>query len=422
MKIKMIMLYIILFMLLVDIYAFKGLRMLLYPSTPMFKYLLWGGYWLITLVIFLSLYFMGRRLGNSTDPQLYKNMYTLGGIFLMVYLPKLVFISFHLIEDILFLFQYLVSVINSLITPPSTASQAGISRLTFLSRTGLIAAALPFAGVLYGMVRGRFDYRTEHLTINFPDLPEAFDGLKIVQVSDIHIGSYWGHKEKVIGAIEKVNEQEADIILFTGDLVNNFARELNGWIDILGNMKARMGKYSILGNHDYGDYHNWDSKEAKAANLDAIKEAHGKMGFKLLLNKNVLLEKKDQKLAIAGVENWGKPPFPQYGNLTEALQGIPGNCFTMLMSHDPSHWDEEILKNTNIPVTFSGHTHGMQFGINLPFLKWSPVKYRYPRWAGLYNENNQYLYVNRGFGYIGYPGRVGMPPEITVITIKKAAS
>lgn len=349
-------------------------------------------------------------------------MYTLAGIFLMVYLPKLVFITFHLIEDVLFVFQYLTKAIYSLITPPSHASEGGISRLTFISRTGLIAAALPFTGVLYGMVRGRFDYRTEHVVLNFSKLPDAFDGLKVVQISDIHIGSYWGHKEKVEGAIKKINEQEADIILFTGDLVNNFASELDGWQNILGRMKARLGKYSILGNHDYGDYHQWDSKESKAKNLAAIKQAHEQMGFKLLLNEHVLLEESGQQLAIAGVENWGKPPFPQYGNLSEALSSVPKDCFTMLMSHDPSHWDEEILKNTNIPVTFSGHTHGMQFGINLPFLKWSPVKYRYPRWAGLYEENNQFLYVNRGFGYIGYPGRVGMPPEITVMKIKKAAS
>jgi len=348
-------------------------------------------------------------------------MYTLGGIFLMLYIPKLVFSAFHMIEDIVLGFQYLLQAVNRLITPPKSPAGEGISRLTFLSRTGLVIAALPFTGILYGMVRGRFDYRTEFISLNFPDLPATFDGVKIVQISDIHIGSYWGHKDKVKGAIEKINEQNADILLFTGDLVNNFANELEGWHELLGSMKARMGKYSILGNHDYGDYHQWNSKHEKAENIMAIKQAHEQMGFKLLLNDHILLTKNNESLAIAGVENWGKPPFPQYGNLASSLEGIPSDCFTILMSHDPSHWDEEILGKTKIPITFSGHTHGMQFGINLPYFKWSPVKYRYPRWAGLYHENHQYLYVNRGFGYIGYPGRVGMTPEITVMELKKAA-
>ncbi|MFO7939993.1 MAG: metallophosphoesterase [Bacteroidales bacterium] len=422
MKIKMIMLYVLIFLLVVDIYTFKGLRLLLLPkSTQWVKYAFYIGYWSITLVMFLTLILLGRRLADSTNPQLYKNMYNLGGVFLMLYLPKLVFSAFHLLEDIAWGLQHSVQGIKTLISPPTAAGKAGISRLAFLSRTGLVMAALPFTGILYGMVKGRFDYRTEHITLHFTNLPAAFDGLKIVQISDIHIGSYWGHKDKVKGAIEKINEQDADILLLTGDLVNNFASELEGWRTILGSMKARMGKYSILGNHDYGDYHQWDSKQEKAENLMAIKQAHEQMGFNLLLNNHMLVTKNTESVAIAGVENWGKPPFPQYGNLASTLEGIPSDCFTILMSHDPSHWDEEILGKTNIPITFSGHTHGMQFGINLPYLKWSPVKYRYPRWAGLYQEMKQSLYVNRGFGYIGYPGRVGMTPEITVMTLKKAA-
>ena len=248
----------------------------------------------------------------------------------------------------------------------------------------------------------------------------AFDGFKVVQISDMHIGSFHGHENQVKKAIELVNEQKPDLILFTGDLVNNFTEELNGWIPILSNLKAKYGMYSILGNHDYGDYYEWENEAEKAKNLNDLKQAHKNIGFRLLLNENEKISINNSEIAIVGVENWGLPPFPQYGNLNAAMNGSAEMPFKILMSHDPSHWDAEVIEKTDIDLTLSGHTHGMQFGIEIGNIKWSPVKYKYPRWAGLYKDKDQYLYVNRGFGYIGFPGRVGMPPEITLIELEKA--
>jgi len=214
-----------------------------------------------------------------------------------------------------------------------------------------------------------------------------------------------------------INEQEPDLIFFTGDLVNNFAEETEDWAPVLKKMNAKMGKYSILGNHDYGDYSEWPSPEAKEKNLEEIKAFHKKMGFQLMLNENKSLKVNDEEIALIGVENWGKPPFPQHGDLDKAMEGVNPDSFKLLMSHDPSHWDAKVLGKTDINLTFSGHTHGMQFGIERIGIKWSPIQYRYPRWGGLYKESKQFLYVNRGFGYIGFPGRIGMPPEITVVEL-----
>jgi hypothetical protein len=278
-------------------------------------------------------------------------------------------------------------------------------------------AAIPVASVLYGVTKGKFNYRIIHERIGFKNLPEPFRGLKIVQISDMHLGSFRQKYEQIARAVEMINEQGPDLIFFTGDLVNNFAEETDGWAPVLAKMKAKYGKFSILGNHDYGDYSEWESPAAKEKNLTAIKNFHKKIGFRLLLNESETLTINDEEIALVGVENWGKPPFPQHGDLNKALANVAPEQFKMLLSHDPSHWDEEVLTGTDIDITFSGHTHGMQFGIERAGIKWSPIQYKYPRWGGLYNEKEQYLYVNRGLGYHGFSGRIGMPPEITVIEL-----
>jgi predicted MPP superfamily phosphohydrolase len=232
----------------------------------------------------------------------------------------------------------------------------------------------------------------------------------------MHLGSFNKNFEKIAKAVDLINEQEPDLILFTGDLVNNFAEETNGWAPVLSKMKAKIGKYSILGNHDYGDYSHWKLPEDKAKNLQEIKDFHKEVGFKLLLNESETITINGEEIALVGVENWGKPPFPQHGDLTKAINGSANLPFKILMSHDPSHWDAQVL-DTDIALTFSGHTHGMQFGLERAGIKWSPVQYKYPRWGGLYQQADQYLYVNRGFGYIGFPGRIGMPPEITFVEL-----
>ncbi|WP_299122120.1 metallophosphoesterase [uncultured Winogradskyella sp.] len=293
-------------------------------------------------------------------------------------------------------------------------------RRKFVSQIALGIAAIPFASLLYGMYRGKYNFRVLNYTLHFEDLPNAFDGYRITQISDIHSGSF-DNKAKIEYAIDLINEQESDLLLFTGDMVNNKASEMLPWKESFGRLKAVDGKYSVLGNHDYGDYVDWDSPKEKEQNLEDLKTIQKEIGFDLLLNESRFLKKNGERLALVGVENWGKGGFKKAGDLKKASQHIEADDFKILMSHDPSHWDEEVVNDAyHYHLTLSGHTHGMQFGIEIPgWIKWSPVKWRYKHWAGIYENLGQYINVNRGFGYLGYPGRVGIWPEITVIELKK---
>lgn len=292
-------------------------------------------------------------------------------------------------------------------------------RRKFISQTALVLSAIPFLGILHGVLIGKYRYRVVNHTLEFDDLPEAFDGFTITQISDIHSGSF-DDKKKLEYGVDLINKQESDIILFTGDLVNNHSKEMEPWIETFKKLKAPMGKYSILGNHDYGDYMSWPSKKAKDANMQRLYEIQEELGFRLLRNENVKLEKAGARIDLIGVENWGKG-FGQYGDLNKAAANLSDQSFKILMSHDPSHFDEEVKKFSQfIHLTLSGHTHGMQFGIEIPgFIKWSPASFRYPKWAGLYEELGRYLHVNRGFGFLAFPGRVGIWPEITVLKLKR---
>lgn len=297
-----------------------------------------------------------------------------------------------------------------------------LSRSENLAQFGLLAATLPFMTFIHGITIGKYKYTVKKVQLFFDDLPEAFDGYRILQFSDMHSGSF-DSLERVKKGIEKMQAEEADLILFTGDMVNNKAEEVLPFIPVLSELKARDGKFSILGNHDYGDYIPWASREAKIENLYRLIRNQHEAGFEMLLNEHVFVRRGDERICIAGVENWGKPPFPQHGDLAGSLKGIDENDFVVLMSHDPSHWDLEVLKNQKkVHLTLSGHTHGMQMGFDIPGLKWSPVKYKYPRWSGLYEELGRYLYVNNGFGFLGFPGRVGIYPEITSFELKKKKS
>jgi uncharacterized protein len=296
-----------------------------------------------------------------------------------------------------------------------------ISRSVFIGRIGLIVSAIPFTSIIYGIIAGRFRFTINRKTLYFSHLPKEFDGFRIAQFSDLHTGSLIGQQSEFRKAFEMINKEEADIIVFTGDMVNSTADELDDWLDEISVLNARLGKYSILGNHDYGDYHRWNNEEEKKANLERLKEYHARMGFKLLLNDAVEFEKNGEKIALLGVENWGEKPFPQLGRLDLANEKVKDIPFKVLLSHDPTHWENEVLGKTDIALTLSGHTHGMQLAVNLGNYSWSPVSLRYKRWRGLYAENNQNLYVNIGLGYIGFPGRVGTDPEITVFELKQKA-
>lgn len=394
------------FVLAIDLYAYQAFKTVFRSTaTPWI-------YWGITLAyIVLSVSISVLMSSGKVD---YKYLGVLMGSSILLAVPKLVAIIPLLIEDITRLGQFLF---RAATTQPTTLP----GRRTFISQIALGLAAIPFIGIIDGIWKGRYRYRVISHTLEFEDLPDEFDGFTIAQISDIHSGSF-DNQEKVEYGVQMVNELGADAIMFTGDMVNNIATEAEPWIDTFKKLNGKNGVFSILGNHDYGDYWRFPSAQAKVDNLNRLKEIHAEMGMDLLLNESRFFERNSQRLYLAGVENWGLPPFPQYGDLQEALNGIPEDAFTILLSHDPSHFDAEVKQHSKkVHLTLSGHTHGMQFGIEIPgWIKWSPVKFKYPKWAGLYPEpDGQVLHVNRGFGFLAFPGRVGMWPEITHITLRK---
>ena len=320
---------------------------------------------------------------------------------------------FFLIDDLWYWIKPFISSLDN------TSTADGSSRRRVIKTLGLGISALPFAAYLYGITKGKYDYKVFEKTLTFPDLPEAFDGFKIVQFSDLHSGSF-DSIEGVKKGFDLMQKQQADLILFTGDLVNNLADEVLPYKEILKNLSAPLGKFSVLGNHDYAEPGRFfEDKEAAENNLAAIKQHHSDMGFQLLNNDSIQLEKEGNAIRLLGVENWGTR-FVKFGDLDQALEGCPENEFRILLSHDPTHWEYKVLAHpTHIHLTLSGHTHGMQMGIERWGIRWSPSKYVYPRWAGLYEEKKQYLYVNRGFGFIGFAGRVGIKPEITTLTLRR---
>lgn len=338
------------------------------------------------------------------------------GFFLTVIALKVVLISFLFTEDVI---RILYGAYQKVFGDKETFYLP--SRRKFISQIALGIAAIPFASMLYGIYKGRYNYKVLTYTLEYPDLPEAFDGYQITQISDVHSGSF-DNKEKIEYAIDLINKQQSDVILFTGDLVNNEASEMEQWKGTFSKLSAKDGVFSVLGNHDYGDYMNWPNETAKQENLEYLFEIQKEMGFDLLKNENRFLERNGERIALIGVENWGAG-FKQVGDLDKASEGVNQDDFKILMSHDPTHWEKVAVTHPlHYHLTLSGHTHGMQFGIEIPgWIKWSPAKWRYKYWAGLYEQNKQIINVNRGFGYLAFPGRVGIWPEITVIKLKKGS-
>lgn len=372
-----------------------------------------------SIFIIISLLVLGNFIYHFTiasDSRILTPPKSLAFGFLITFIVfKMIIIPILLGEDII---RGIIGVNDKLIASNENFSIP--SRRKFISQIALGLAAIPMLSLLYGMYKGKYDFRVLKYTLYFQDLPQAFDGYKITQLSDIHSGSF-DNRDKIKYAVELVNEQKSDVILFTGDLVNNKAEEMLPWKDVFGKLSANDGIYSVLGNHDYGDYVDWNSKAEKDQNLEDLKNVQKEIGFNLLLNENRYIEKYGERLAIIGVENWGRGGFKKAGDLKKASENLSEKDFKILMSHDPSHWEEVVLNDdTHYHLTLSGHTHGMQFGIEIPgWIKWSPVSWRYKYWAGIYKEKGQYINVNRGFGFLAYPGRVGIWPEITVIELKK---
>lgn len=393
---------------LLEFYSFQAVKTVVKSKSILGVYLLVS----LVVIVYITYFFIAHDRGSGQNKQ---SLFTIG-LFLITFVPKIFLTLILLGEDI---YRLLSGCLNYFIGN-NRGDYFFPQRRRFVSQIALSLAAIPFGSLLYGMTIGKYNFKVRKQTLFFPDLPSAFDGTTITQISDIHSGSF-DNPEKIQYAIDLINEQQSDLVLFTGDIVNTHAKEMQPWIETFKRIHSpKLGKYSILGNHDYGEYFDWDSKEEKEANFNAIKDLHQQIDFDLLLNRNVELKKGNDSIKLIGVENWGRH-FKKAGDLALASKGVKKEDFKILMSHDPSHWDAEVQHDDNhYHLTLSGHTHGFQFGIEIPgWIKWSPVQYVYKQWAGLYENVGRYVYVNRGFGFHAYPGRVGIMPEITVIELKK---
>ena len=399
----MIRLFIFLaFLLIVDIYSFQAIKTVSKKKVRL-TYILVNG------ILYFLLFFQIFFIENVRESALLTYNFTL---LFILFVSKTILILFLFPEDILRVIKFLFSKIQN--------KKIDNSRRKFISNLSLAVAAIPIPIMIHGITRGRYNFKVVNHEISFKDLPKSFDGYTITHLSDFHCGSFES-RSKLKYAIDLVNEQNSDLIAFTGDFVNNTYTEILPWIDELKKINSKDGKFSILGNHDYGDYYDWGTEENKKLGFKKLIEIQNELGFKVLRDESVHIKKNNEKISLVGVENWGDG-FKKKGDIDKAISDLDESDFKIVLSHDPSHWDKILVDHKEkFNLTLSGHTHGMQFGIEIPgFIKWSPVKYRYKYWAGLYERSNQFINVNRGFGVLGFPGRVGIWPEITVIKLKKA--
>lgn len=407
-------------MVLLDFYVFQVVKLMTQNSGSKLKLIIYGCYWFVSISAIIILFILPYMQTDQTSKMVKTILFT---VIFSLFFAKLIASIFFMVDDIRRGIQWLAGKVFFMNSEADLQQSAGISRSIFLSWFGIAVGGGIFGSLIYGF-GNKYNYQIKRLKLSYDNLPTAFKGLRILHFSDVHSGSLT-NKNAVKDGLEKMMKEKPDLILFTGDLVNNKAEEMNELQDVFSLLKAPMGIYSTLGNHDYGDYVSWEDMDEnghsnlKKQNLERLKSIHAEMGWKLLMNENVLLEKDNEKIAVIGVENWSsKARFPKYGNLKKAYNGTENIPFKVLLSHDPSHWDAEVKENyKDIDLTLAGHTHGMQFGVELPGFKWSPVQYVYKQWAGLYEKEAQKLYINRGFGFIGYPGRVGILPEITIIDL-----
>ncbi|MGZ3764840.1 MAG: metallophosphoesterase [Mucilaginibacter sp.] len=400
--------------LLFDWYIFFGLKTFVnnWQSKRKKQIIVWG--YLLIAVGITALLLVGLNSFRTAKGMTPLHEWVLS-LFLTFFITKLFFVLVLFLGDIGRLFY---GIGDHIVQKKGAAGPFFPARRKFISEIAILVAAVPFTSLFYAMLKGKYDYKLHKQTIYFDDLPDAFDGFTITQISDIHSGSF-DNTDAVRRGIDMAKAQKSDLFVFTGDLVNNAAWEIEPYIEHFAQLKAPYGQYSILGNHDYGDYVQWNSEAEKAANLEQVKAQHKKLGYRLLLDENLEIEKNGQKISLIGVQNWGRG-FIQVGDLDKAMTGVNKDAFKILLSHDPTHWEEKVRHNpTKIQLTLAGHTHGAQFGVEAAALRWSPVQYRYFDWAGLAEQNGRQLYVNRGFGFLAFSGRLGIWPEVTVITLKK---
>lgn len=399
-------------LLLIDLFAFQAFRYLLGSTGKTVRIITYVVYWSIPVI---TIAFLIAAMTGWSDrlPSSFKVI--LRALIFIFYFSKLLIALMILIDD---LRRLIFGALNLGFKDHWSLSTA---RSRWMPYAGILLGAIPAVSLIYGMSRNAYRYKLWKTRLSIKDLHPDLSGFKIIQISDIHSGSFL-LKEPVEHSIKIINDQKPDIVFFTGDLINALASEMEPFIEMFSKIQAPLGVYSILGNHDYGDYHPWTNAEDKHKNFADLKEMHKKLGWTLLLNEHRQIKVNDAVLNIIGVENYSSHPrFPKYGDLGKATTNLDGGSFNVLLSHDPSHWDDQVIKDyKHIELTLSGHTHGFQFGVEIPGFKWSPIQYVYPRWSGLYKHNDQYLYVNRGLGYLGYPGRVGILPEITLLTLQSA--
>ncbi|MDO4763022.1 MAG: metallophosphoesterase [Flavobacteriaceae bacterium] len=390
--------FIIVSLILLEIYVYQGIKTIIQKSSVRKVYL---GI-TTTFYIIISYFLFDFKVQNISI------IFSMAMIFL---LPKVLITLFLLLDDILRFGQFIINKITK-------TTHHYPERRKFLGQLSLGLSALLSGLVVDGIIWGKYRHTLRKIKLKFENLPKSFEGYTIVQISDVHSGSF-NNPSKLQHAIDLINEQNADLVLFTGDMVNNYAEEFEPFIPLFSQIKAKDGKFSVLGNHDYGIYARWDNILEKHQNVPKLIKFQKEAGFEVLRNEHRVLEKNGETIYLLGVENWGEPPFPQFGDLDKASKGLPEDTIKILMSHDPTHFDRIVKHHpANIQLTLSGHTHGMQFGIDLKNVKWSPVQYRYSKWADLYKSNGKYLYINRGFGVLGFHGRVGIYPEITLIELQ----
>ena len=399
--------------ILVDLYSFQALKLFFENASITKKRIIYGGYWVLTAIM-VTIMVTSFVIGSPVSLPNWFKIGVMAPVFI-IFFSKVLVVIFLLIDDARRLVGWLIE-------KASQEEPYSLSRNKFITGVGLFIGGSLLSSLLYGIVKGAYNYTVHHKKIKLDSLPRAFEGFKIVQISDLHVGSFVSERP-LAQAFEKINQLKPDLILVTGDLVNNIAKEVEPFESVLNKLEAPHGVFSVLGNHDYGDYVRWDSEEEKKENFQTLMDKQRGFGWKLLMDEFVKIEKEGEYFNLVGIQNWGaKARFPKYGNLNKAVVNMDKSKVNILMSHDPSHWDAQVKKDFKyINLTLSGHTHGMQFGIEIPgWIKWSPVKYIYKQWAGLYNEDNQQLYVNRGLGFLGYPGRVGISPEITLLELNKS--
>ena len=401
----------VMIIIIIDLLTVAGIRALIPNFKRNNQIIVYSLLWSVTAFIIIFVTYQFANPTQIRSAKVYSRVYFITGCVAIFYFPKILFIAMAIADDLFYyIFIWLIRRLGYL---------KRFKRRLYLHKTGVVLGSVLMVLILYGISVGRFQYKINRQTLYFKDLPKKFDGFRIVHLSDIHTGGFYEHTDKLQQWLSAASNEKPDLILISGDFVSYFAEEFDGLENIFYSLQAPYGQLAVLGNHDYADYYTWRTFAEKSANVQQLVRNLRYVGIKVLRNETMMIHKDSDKIAIVGVENWGPPPFQQYGDLSSAMYGVPDSVFKILLSHNPKHWEEQVKGKVSVPLTLSGHTHAMQMGVKIGSFQWSPASFLYKYWSGLYEENGQYLYVNQGLGYVGFPFRIGVPAEITVLTLKR---